>query len=137
MLFRSFSVLDETHESPANIAVLCNYRYHTDNKLGKTLAKLGYKPSKKVKEVINADDEFGYKVKSDDVDLVFDFLRQRCGLVCKLYLERLDNGLYKIDIDSIEIMHSKAGTELFDYNPDDVSDTDFDNPKIDMQDSLM
>jgi len=129
-----FSVLDITHESAANIAILTSYRYSENNKLGKILTMMGYVAPAIEYEIIDEDDEFGHRAKVDDITGVFDFLREKCGLVYKGNLERLDSGLYRIDVGTLSPILDKSGEQLKDYLASDVTDDSFENPHIDIDD---
>ena len=130
-----FSCLDVTHDAPANIAILSSYRYSEQNKLGKFLALLGYVPPAIEYQVIDEEDEFGMKANDSGVDGIFEFLRERCGLVFKaeLVMSEKRAGLYQIDIATIEPM-MKNGEQVTDYMASDVSDEVFENPSIDIDD---
>lgn len=108
-----FSVLDKTHENPANIAITCDYRYNPNNRLGITLNLMDFKVVEKV-EILDEDDEFGAKLTALDSKSLFEFLRESTGLVFKASLrtvQRKDKltgekieakGLWEIDFTSIE-----------------------------------
>jgi hypothetical protein len=128
-----FSVLDITHDAPANIGILSSYRYSEENKLGRFLDILGYTAPAIEYTSIDDDDEFGIKATNAGVDGIFEFLRERCGLVFKATLEKMDSGLYRIDINSLEAM-MKDGTQQSDYMASDVTDETFENPNIDIDD---
>ena len=108
-----FSVLDKTHDNPANIAITCDYRYNLNNRLGTTLNLMGFEVVEKV-EIVDEDDEFGAKLTALDSQSLFEFLRQSAGLVYKASLrtvQRKDKltgekieakGLWEIDFTSIE-----------------------------------
>lgn len=129
-----FSVLDITHDAPANIAILSSYRYSENNKLGRFLDILGYKAPVIQYETVDIDDEFGLKASNANVDGIFEFLREKCGLVFKAKMNKLDNGLYQIDIESLEPF-IKDGVQISDYLANEVSDQTFENPQIDIDDN--
>jgi hypothetical protein len=140
----TFSCLDETHEAPQNLAITCDYRLSEKNKLGQILSIMGY-DIKKSTEVIDEDDEFGVKSTVVNPREIFDFFRSKCGLVFKGNLvtatrknkttgERIPApGLWDIDYKSL-IPFLKNGEQLRDMLASDVTDEDFENPKIDMSD---
>jgi hypothetical protein len=140
----TFSCLDETHEAPQNLAITCDYRLSEKNKLGQILSIMGYE-IKKSTEVLDENDEFGVKSTVVNPREIFDFFRSRCGLVFKAYLmvatrkdkttgERVPApGLWDIDYKSITPF-LKNGEQLRDMLASDVTDEEFENPKIDMSD---
>lgn len=138
-----FSCFDVTHETPANIAITCEYRLSEKNRLGQILTVMGYEFKK---ETINVDkdDEFGTRVKHTDPSEIFDFLRSQCGLVFKGNLtvairknktgERVERpGLWDIDYKTLEPKLLKTGEQERDMLASDVSDEDFENPDIAME----
>lgn len=139
-----YSVLDETHEAPQNIAITCDYRLSQNNRLGQILAIMGYEIKKSV-EVVDKDDEFGTKTTIVNPREIFDFFRSKCGLVYKanlLVATRKDKttgertpapGLWDIDYKTIEPF-IKNGEQLRDMLASDVSDEDFEHPEIAMSD---
>jgi len=140
----TFSCLDETHEAPQNLAITCDYRLSENNKLGQILAIMGYE-IKKSTEVVDEDDEFGVKSTVANPREIFDFFRSKCGLVFKANLmeatrkdkrtgERVPApGLWDIDYKTLTPF-VKNGEQLRDMLASDVSDEEFENPKIDMAD---
>lgn len=136
----AFSCLDETHDNPQTLALGMRYRIAKENKLGKILELMGYQFKEEI-EILDDDDEFGYKkeLKTDDI---FDFLREKCGLVFKAKLNpatRRDKhtgetceikGLWDIEYQSLTPL-MKDGIQLSDYMASSVSKTDFENPQID------
>lgn len=141
-----YSVLDETHEAPQNIAITCDYRLSETNRLGQILKIKGYE-FKKAVEVVDIDDEFGTKTTIVNPQEIFDFFRSKCGLVYKANLvvatrkdkstgERVPApGLWDIDYTTIEPF-IKNGEQLRDMLASDVSDEDFENPEIAMSDEV-
>ncbi|NMG11942.1 hypothetical protein [Brasilonema sp. UFV-L1] len=139
-----FSCLDETHESPQNIAITCDYRLSENNKLGQVLAIMGYEIKKSV-ETVDDDDEYGVKTTIVNPREIFDFFRSKCGLVFKgnlLVATRKDKatgervpapGLWDIDYKSLT-PKLKNGEQERDMLASDVSDEDFENPEIAMFD---
>ncbi len=138
-----FSCLDETHESPANIAITCEYRLSENNRLGQVLTLMGYEFEFE-KIILNNDDEFGRKTEyKTDPKQIFDFLREKCGLVFKGNLtvairknkagEPVERpGLWDIDYKSLEPKLLKTGEQERDMMASDISDGDFENPEIAM-----
>jgi hypothetical protein len=139
-----FSVLDETHEAPQNIAITCDYRLSETNKLGQILAIMGYEIKKSV-EIVDEDDEYGVKTTIVNPREIFDFFRSMCGLVYKanlLVATRRDKatgervpapGLWDIDYKTLAPF-VKNGEQLRDMLASDVTDEDFENPEIAMSD---
>lgn len=139
-----FSCLDETHESPQNIAITCDYRLSEQNKLGQILAIMGYE-IKKLVETVDDSDEFGVKTTIVNPREIFDFFRSKCGLVFKgnlIVATRKDKvtgekmpapGLWDIDYKSL-IPFLKDGEQLRDMLASDITDEDFEAPRIDMSD---
>ena len=135
-----FSCLDVTHEAPQNIGVRVDYRVSKSNALGRFLTLLGYQ-FKDIITVIDEDDEFGTKTKYDDSLNVFDYLRDKCGLVFKGELkkatatnkdgQKYEKGLWNIITPSLEPL-MKNGEQLRDMMASDISDEDFENPDIAM-----
>jgi len=125
-----FSVLDKTHENPANIAITCDYRYNPTNRLGTTLNLMGFEVVEKV-EIVDEDDEFGAKLTALDSQSLFEFLRESAGLVYKAALrtaQRKDKvtgekteakGLWEIDFTSIEPL-IKDGKHKRDTDADEL-----------------
>lgn len=140
----TFSCLDETHEAPQNLAITCDYRLSENNKLGQILAIMGYE-IKKTAEVVDENDEYGVKTTVVNPREIFDFFRSKCGLVFKANLmvaSRKDKttgervpapGLWDIDYKSL-IPFLKNGEQLRDMLASDITDEEFENPKIDMAD---
>jgi hypothetical protein len=140
----TFSCLDETHEAPQNLAITCDYRLSEKNKLGQILTIMGYQ-IKKTAEVVDSDDEFGIKTTVANPREIFDFFRSKCGLVFKANLmeatrkdkrtgERIPApGLWDIDYQTLTPF-LKNGEQLRDMMSSDVTDEEFENPKIDMAD---
>jgi hypothetical protein len=137
-----FSCFDVTHESPANIAVTCEYRLSEKNRLGQILTVMGYEFKKETVN-IDDDDEFGTRVKHTDPSEIFDFLRGQCGLVFKGNLavpirknkagERVERvGLWDIDYKTLELKLLKTGEQERDMLASDISDEDFEKPEIEM-----
>jgi hypothetical protein len=137
-----FSCFDVTHESPANIAVTCEYRLSEKNRLGQILTIMEYEFKRETVNV-DEDDEFGKRVKHTEPSEIFDFLRGQCGLVFKGNLtvairknkagERVERaGLWDIDYKTLEPKLSKSGEQERDMLASDVSDEDFVNPDIAM-----
>jgi hypothetical protein len=138
-----FSVLDVSHEQPANIAITCDYRLSTNNRLGRVLAIMGFDFADE-NEVVDEDDEFGVRKKQTNGSEIFDFLRSQCGLVFKGNLDTATRknkttgekykayGLWEIDYKSLEPM-LKNGEQLRDMLASDISDEDFENPEIDLE----
>jgi hypothetical protein len=137
-----FSCFDVTHESPANIAVTCEYRLSEKNRLGQILTVMGYEFKKETVNIDN-DDEFGTRVKHTDPSEIFDFLRGQCGLVFKGNLavpirknkagERVERvGLWDIDYKTLELKLLKTGEQERDMLASDISDEDFEKPEIEM-----
>ncbi|NJM22997.1 MAG: hypothetical protein HC907_32075 [Richelia sp. SM1_7_0] len=137
-----FSCFDVTHESPANIAITCEYRLSEKNRLGQILTIIGYEFADK-NEIVDEDDEFGTRVKHTDPSEIFDFLRGQCGLVFKgnltvairknktgEYVER--PGLWDIDYKTLQPKLLKTGEQERDMLASDISDEDFENPEIAM-----
>jgi hypothetical protein len=136
-----FSVLDRTHENPANISITCDYRYNPNNRLGTTLNLMGFEVVEKV-EIVDEDDEFGAKLTAFDSQALFEFLRESVGLTYKAMLrtaQRKDKvtgekkdalGLWEIDFTSIEPLISKDGKQKRDTDADNIG-TAIDAPKID------
>lgn len=139
-----YSCLDETHESPQNIAITCNYRLSENNKLGQVLAIMGYEIKKSV-ETVDDDDEYGVKTTIVNPRKIFDFFRSMCGLVYKanlLVATRRDKvtgervpapGLWDIDYKTLTPF-LKNGEQLRDMLASDITDEDFENPEITMSD---
>jgi hypothetical protein len=135
-----FSVLDRTHENPANIAITCDYRYNPNNRLGTTLNLMGFEVVEKV-EIIDEDDEFGAKLTALDSQSLFEFLRESVGLVYKALLrtaQRKDKvtgekkdalGLWEIDFTSIEPFMVK-GEHKRDTDADELGSA-IESPKVD------
>ncbi|WP_414589112.1 hypothetical protein [Scytonema sp. PCC 10023] len=140
----TFSCLDETHEAPQNLAITCDYRLSEKNKLGQILAIMGYE-IKKSNEVVDEDDEYGVKSTVVNPREIFDFFRSKCGLVYKANLlvatrknkttgERVPApGLWDIDYKTL-VPFLKNGEHLRDMLASDVTDEEFENPRIDMAD---
>ncbi len=138
-----FSCLDTTHESPTNIAITCDYRLSTNNRLGQVLTIMGFTFADE-NEIIDEDDEFGVRKKQTNGSEIFDFLRGQCGLVFKANLETASRknkttgekykayGLWEIDYKTLEPM-LKNGVQLRDMLASDISDEDFENPEIDQE----
>lgn len=135
-----FSVLDKTHENPANIAITCDYRYNPNNRLGTTLNLMGFEVVEKV-EIVDEDDEFGTKLTALDSQTLFEFLRESVGLVYKALLrtaQRTDKttglkqeakGLWEIDFTSIEPFMMK-GEHKRDTDADELGSA-IESPKVD------
>lgn len=139
----TFSCLDESHEAPENLAITCDYRLSEKNKLGQILTIMGYE-IKKATEVIDEDDEYGVKSTVVNPREIFDFFRSKCGLVFKgdLVTATRKNeegkkvpkpGLWEIDYKTL-VPFLKNGEQLRDMLASDVTDEEFENPKIDMAD---
>ena len=92
---------------------------------------------------VDSDDEFGIQTKQSDPREIFDFLRNKCGLVFKgnlkvairknkssQYVER--PGLWDIDYKSLEPKLGKNGEQQRDMLASDITDEDFENPEIAM-----
>jgi hypothetical protein len=138
----AFSCLDITHESPQVLAVTCDYRLSSNNRLGQILTIMGFNFTDEV-EIIDDEDEFGTKAKQINPTEIFDFLRGQCGLVFKAGLETASRknkttgekykayGLWEIAYKTLEPM-VKDGVQLRDMMANDVTDEDFVNPDIDM-----
>jgi hypothetical protein len=138
----AFSCLDSTHENPQVLAVTCDYRLSTNNRLGQVLTIMGFNFADEV-EIIDDEDEFGVKAKQTNPTEIFDFLRGQCGLVFKAGLETASRknkttgekykayGLWEIDYKTLEPM-LKNGVQVRDMMASDVTDEDFVNPEIDM-----
>ena len=137
-----FSCFDVTHEAPANIAITCEYRLSEQNRLGQILKVMGYE-FKEETVTVDSDDEFGIQTKQSDPREIFDFLRNKCGLVFKgnlkvairknkssQYVER--PGLWDIDYKSLEPKLGKNGEQQRDMLASDITDEDFENPEIAM-----
>lgn len=139
-----FSCLDETHESPQNIAITCDYRFSEKNKLGQILAIMGYE-IKKLVETVDKDDEYGVKTTIVNPREIFDFFRTKCGLVFKANLivasrknkitgEKISApGLWDIDYKTLTPF-LKGNEQLRDMLASDVTDEEFETPQIDMSD---
>jgi hypothetical protein len=139
-----FSVLDRTHESPANIAITCDYRYNPNNRLGMTLAAMGFELEETTEVVDEDDDEYGIRVNTLDSQMLFDFLRQRCGTVYKALLrtvsrtdkqtgeKREAKGLWEIDFTSIEPLMNKDGVQKRDTTADELGSA-IASPKVDFE----
>lgn len=138
-----FSCFDITHETPANIAITCEYRLSEKNRLGQIVQLMGYE-FKEETITIDEDDEFGTKTKQTDPREIFDFLRDKCGLVYKGNLtvairknklgERVERpGLWDIDYKSLEPKLDKKGNQERDMLASDITDEDFENPEIAME----
>lgn len=135
-----FSCLDVTHDNPQNIGIRINYNLSKTNALGRFLALLGYK-TKVISETVDAEDDYGEKIKRPDPREIFDFLRDKCGLVFKAEMERAigmnrkgetyEKSLWNILTNTIEPM-MKNGEQVRDMLASDVSDEDFEAPRIDM-----
>lgn len=135
-----FSVLDRTHENPANISITCDYRYNPNNRLGTTLNLMGFEVVEKI-EIIDEDDEFGAKLNSFDSQALFEFLRESVGLTYKALLQtaqRTDKltgikqeakGLWEIDFTSIEPFIVK-GEHNRDTDADELGSA-IESPKVD------
>ncbi|NEQ20297.1 MAG: hypothetical protein F6K28_13840 [Microcoleus sp. SIO2G3] len=140
----TFSCLDETHEAPQNLAITCDYRLSEKNKLGQILTIMGYEIKKSI-ETVDEDDEYGTKTTVVNPREIFDFFRSKCGLVYKANLleatrknkttgERVPApGLWDIDYKTL-VPFLKNGEQLRDMLASDVSDEEFENPRIDMAD---
>lgn len=138
-----FSVLDKTHEKPANIAITCDYRYNPNNRLGTTLALMGFEMTESF-QVIDEEDEYGTKLEPIDSEKVFAFLRDRAGKVYKSLLRvasRTDKrtgvktdakGLWEIDFTSIEPLIGKDGKQKQDTNADEIGHA-IENPNVDFE----
>jgi hypothetical protein len=113
-----FSCMDITRENPANISVLSAYRYNETNVLGKLLAAMGYNVGEKEEEVIDADDEFGYVVK-EDLSTIYDFLDSQKGLVFKGEMTQGERNLYRIEVDTLQPLLGKDGSQQRDYASDE------------------
>jgi hypothetical protein len=137
-----FSVLDRTHENPANIAITCDYRYNPNNRLGVTLAAMGFELEETTEVVDEDDDEYGIRVNTLDSQMLFDFLRQKCGTVYKALLRTVSRtdkqtgekkeakGLWEIDFTSIEPLMNKDGVQKRDTTADEIGEA-IASPKID------
>lgn len=127
-----FNCMDVTHENPANIAILASYRLSERNKLGRTLKVMGFTLSEVEYEIVDEDDEFGYRAVSENfTSEIYEFLGSKKGLVFKAQLEQIENsGLYRIDIESI-IPLMKNGEQVRDYQSDEGE-----VPNPDMEDVL-
>jgi hypothetical protein len=138
-----FSVLDKTHDSPANISITCDYRYNQNNRLGTTLKLMGFEVIETM-EVVNADDEeYGAKVNSFDTASLFGFLRDSAGLVFKASLRNVTRtdkatgekkeakGLWEIDFTSLEPFIVK-GEHKRDTDSDELGSA-IESPKIDFE----
>lgn len=127
-----FNCMDITHENPANIAILASYRLSEKNKLGKTLMSMGFTISDVEFEILDKNDEFGYRaIPENFTTQIYDFLDEQRGLVFKGKLEQLEeNGLYRIDIESLTPL-MKNGEQVRDYQSDEGE-----TPDPDMQDTL-
>jgi hypothetical protein len=135
-----FSVLDKTHENPANIAITCDYRYNPNNRLGTTLKLMGFEVVEKT-EIVDEDDEFGAKLTALDSQSLFEFLRESVGLTYKALLrtaQRKDKvtgekkdalGLWEIDFTSIEPFIVK-GVHKRDTDADELGEA-VKAPKVD------
>jgi hypothetical protein len=139
-----FSVLDRTHENPANIAITCDYRYNPNNRLGTTLKLMGFEVEETTQIVDEDDDEYGTKVNSLDTESLFHFLRQRAGSVYKGLLRTVSRtdkqtgekkeakGLWEIDFTSIEPLMSKDGVQKRDTTADELGSA-IASPKVDFE----
>ena len=135
-----FSCLDVTHDDPKNIAIRVRYNLSKTNTLGRFLALLGYE-NKVTSEIVDAESEYGTKIKRTDPREIFDFLRDKCGLVFKAEMEKAqgvnrkgktyEKSLWNILIDTIEPM-MKDNQQVRDMLASDVTDEDFEAPQIDM-----
>lgn len=142
VMLLAFSCFDVTHENPQVLAITCDYRLSAKNRLGQILTLMGYIFTDET-EVVDADDEFGVKQKQTDSTEIFNFFREKCGLVFKAELkpalrknkttgEKYEAyGLWDIDYKTIEPLMSKTGEQQRDLMASDVSDEDFQNPDID------
>jgi len=136
--------LDETHEAPQNLGITCDYRLSENNKLGRTLAIMGYEIKKSI-EIIDEDDEYGVRTTIVNPRDIFDFFRSKCGLVFKANLITATRknkttgeqvpvpGLWDIDYKTL-VPFLKNGEQLRDMLASEISDTDFKNPQVDMAD---
>ena len=127
-----FSCLDTTHKNPANIQITADYRYSETNVLGRLMTIMGFtKPANSV-TVIDPEDEFGTVEESINSDMVFDFLRSKCGSVWKAELESimkrdndgnktLKSGLWTIKIDSLE-PYITEGNQVYDQQEESAFD---------------
>ncbi len=137
-----FSCLDVTHDNPQNIGIRVAYNLSKTNALGHFLTLLGYK-AKDVSETVDQKDEYGVRVIRENPREIFDFLRDKCGLVFKANMEhpiainrkgeKYEKALWNILPYTIEPM-IKDGKQLRDMLASDVSDEDFEAPHIDMVD---
>ena len=142
-----FSVLDITHEGPTTIGITCNYRISENNLLGKVLKIMGYN-FKKQSVTVDENDEYGVRTETIKPVEIFDFLRDKCGLVYKSNLtvavrkdkktgERVEcPGLWDIVPQSLEPKFMKNGEQTRDMMATDISDEDFQNPDIAMTSDL-
>lgn len=138
-----FSCFDVTHESPANIAITCNYRLSKKSQLGQILTIMGYE-FKDETVIVDSEDEYGSKTKRNNPKEIFDFLRSQCGLVYKANLTVATRknkttgeyvprpGLWDIDYSTLEPKLNKESVQERDMMASDVSDEDFENPDIAM-----
>lgn len=138
----AFSCLDVTHEQPQNIGITCDYRLSEKNRLGQILSLMGFEFMDET-EIVDEEDEFGTKTKQTNGSEIFDFLREKCGLVFKGTLtvairknkagDRVERpGLWDIDYKSLEPL-MKNGEQLRDMMASDVTDETFENPEIAME----
>lgn len=140
-----FAVLDRTHENPANIAITCDYRYNPKNRLGVTLAAMGFVVEETTQIVDEDDDEYGTKLDNLDTAKLFNFLRECAGSVYKGKLQsanRTDKktgekkeakGLWEIEFTSIEPLMSKDGVQKRDTTADEIGTDAIASPKVDFE----
>lgn len=118
-----FGCYDITEKNPANIAVICSYRYSEINKLGRTLGKMGFTRPEIEMITYDEDDEFGYRVENLDIDeLIYSFLNSKRGTSWKAELIRNEeNGLYNISIETIQPF-KKNGVQMVVFPADNPPD---------------
>ncbi len=119
-----FSCLDVTRKNSVNMAILTNYKLG-ENKLSRTLKKIGFSIPELEIEVIDEEDEFGYQaIETDLTTQVYDYLDNHRGLVYKAQLDHdvdennSKTGLFRINIDSL-IPLIKNGEQVKDYPPEE------------------
>lgn len=113
-----FSVLDVTHQNPANICINSNYKYSEGNLLGRLLTLMGYEHKLDI-VITDEDDEFAHII-DEDLNQIYLFLDNQKGLMFKGFCNSEENKKgewwYRIKVDSLEPLFDKNGVQKRAYD---------------------